>query len=141
MIARRRLRPHNRHAFSMLAATARYAAFLLVALVGPGLGLQRWAGLAVDSALVLPLGIAFAAGAYWISIVTGLAWLFPLGVVLASASLAWRGLGASAPGPSVRGAAAPALALVALLAVTQYPWNRVAGSGEFLLDPLVPYDT
>src|SRR5262249_17840968 len=40
-----------------------------------------------------------------------------------------------------RGALVPALALVALLAVTAYPWNRVSSSGEFLLDPLVPYDT
>ena len=125
----------------MLAATVRYAAFLLIALVGPGLGLQRWAGVAVDPALVLPLGIAFAAGAYWLSLVTGLVWLFPVAVLLASAALAWRGLGAAAPGPSLRGAIAPGLALVALLAVTQYPWNRVAGSGEFLLDPLVAYDT
>ena len=125
----------------MLAATARYAAFLLVALVGPGAGLQRLAGVSVDPALVLPVGIAFAAGAYWLSLVSGLPWLFPVAVLLASAALAWRGLGAGAAGPSLRGAAAPALALVALLAATQYPWNRVAGSGEFLLDPLVPYDT
>jgi hypothetical protein len=125
----------------MLAATARYAAFVLIALVGPGLGLQRWAGVAVDPALVLPLGIAFAAGAYWVSLVTGLVWLFPIALLLACAALASRGLGAVAPGPSLRGAIAPGLALVALLAVTQYPWNRVAGAGEFLLDPLVPYDT
>jgi hypothetical protein len=141
MIARRRY-PHNRHAVSMLAATARYAAFLLIALVGPGLGLQRLAGVAIDPALVLPLGIAFAAGAYWLSLVTGIAWLFPIAVVLATAVLAWRCLGPVAPGPSLRGAIAPALALVALLAVTQYRWNRMADSGEFLLDnALVGYDT
>jgi len=133
--------PHNRHAFSMLAATARYAAFLLIGLVGPGLGLQRWAGVPVDPALVLPLGIAFTAGAYWLALVTGLPWLFPVAILLASAALAVRGIGSAAPGPSLRGAAAPALAIVALLAVTQYPWNRVAASGEFLLDPLVAYDT
>ena len=28
-----------------------------------------------------------------------------------------------------------------LLAATQYPWNRISSRGEFLLDPLVPYDT
>lgn len=125
----------------MLAATARYAAFLLIALAGPGLGLQRWAGLAVDPALVLPLGIAFTAGAYWLALVTGLPWLFPVAIVLGSASLAWKGLGPAAEGPSLRGAIGPALAIVALLAATQYPWNRVAGSGEFLLDPFVAYDT
>lgn len=125
----------------MLAATARYAAFLLVALVGPGAGLQRLAGVSVDPALVLPVGLAFAAGAYWLSLVTGLPWLFPIAILLATAVLAWKGSGERASGPSLRGAVAPALAIVALLAVTQYRWNRVASSGEFLLDPLVAYDT
>ena len=32
-------------------------------------------------------------------------------------------------------------AVVLVLAATQYPWNRPAAGGEFLLDPLVPYDT
>jgi hypothetical protein len=125
----------------MLAATARYAAFLLVALVGPGAGLQRLAGVSVDPALVLPAGFAFAAAAYWLSLVTGLAWLFPIAVLLASAVLVWKGFGPAASGPPLRGAVGPALAIVALLAVTQYRWNRVADSGEFLLDPLVAYDT
>ncbi len=125
----------------MLAATARYAAFLLVALVGPGAGLQRLAGVSVDPALVLPLGIAFSAGAYWLSLVTGLAWLFPTLVLLATAVLGWKGFGPGAPGPSLRGAVAPALAVVLLLALTQYRWNRVGASGEFLLDALVAYDT
>jgi len=126
----------------MLAATARYAAFLLVALVGPGAGLQRLAGVSVDPALVLPVGVAFAAAAYWLSLVSGVAWLFPAAVLLASAVLVWKGFGPGAPGPSMRGTVAPALTLVALLAVTQYRWNRVASSGEFLLDhALVPYDT
>ena len=125
----------------MLAATARYAAFLLVALVGPGAGLQRLAGVSVDPALVLPVGLAFAAAAYWLSLVTGVAWLFPIAILLATAVLAWTGVGERASRPSPRGAVAPALAIVALLAVTQYRWNRVADSGEFLLDPLVAYDT
>ena len=125
----------------MLAATARYLAFLLLALVGTGLGLQRWAGLAVDPALVLPLGLAFAAGAYWVSLVLGLPWLFPAAVLLADAILLRRRRFEWAPGPPLRAALGPALALVALLAATQYPWNRVSASGEFLLDPLVAYDT
>jgi hypothetical protein len=125
----------------MLAATARYLAFLLVALVGPGLGLQRWAAVAVDPALVLPVGLAFAAGAYWTSLALGLPWIFPAAVLLADAALLSRRRLEFAPGPPLRGAAGSALALVALLAVTQYPWNRLASTGEFLLDPLVPYDT
>jgi hypothetical protein len=125
----------------MLAATARYLAFLLVALVGPGLGLQRWAGVAADPALVLPLGIAYTAGAYWISLASGLPWIFPAAILLADAILVARPRVTWAVGPAVRGAAGPALALVALLAATQYPWNRVSSTGEFLLDPFVAYDT
>ena len=125
----------------MLAATARYLAFLLVALVGPGLGLQRWAGVAVDPALVLPLGIAYTAGAYWISLALNLPWVFPAAILLADGILIARPRSSWAAGPALRGAAGPALALVALLAATQYPWNRLSSSGEFLLDPLVPYDT
>jgi len=125
----------------MLAATARYAAFLLVALVGPGIALQRLAGASVDPALVLPLGIALAAAAYWFSLVLGLPWLFAAVILLLNAVLLWRRMGPRAPGPPLRGAIAPAFVLMALFAVTQYPWNRVSSSGEFLLDPLVPYDT
>jgi hypothetical protein len=126
----------------MLPATARYAAFLLIALVGPGIGSQRLFGVAVDPALILPLGIAFTAGAYWLSLVTNLPWLFPIAVLAADAVLVFCRGGGRAPGPSLRGAVAPAAALVALLAATQYPWNRISAGGEFLLDgSLVPYDT
>jgi hypothetical protein len=125
----------------MLAATARYAAFLFVALAAPGVALQRLGGLAVDAALVLPLGCAFAAAAYWLSLVSGWPWLFPLLVLLIDGVVVWRGLGSRGSGPSLRGAIAPAAALLALLAVTQYPWNRESAAGEFLLDPLVAYDT
>src|SRR6266436_2734133 len=104
----------------MLAATARYAAFLLIALVGPGASLQRLVRVPVDPALVLPLGIAFTAGAFWLSLVTGLPWLFPMAVLAADAVLVWRRAGGRASGPSLRGAVAPAIALVALLAATQY---------------------
>jgi hypothetical protein len=125
----------------MLAATARYAAFLVIALAGPGIAVQRLAGIPADVALVLPLGIAFAAAAYWLSLVAATPWLFPVLVLMADAVLMWRRGGGLAAGPSVRGALAPATALVALFAATVYPWNRISPSGEFLLDPLVPYDT
>src|SRR5438477_4721312 len=126
----------------MLAALARYAAFLLLALVGPGIALQWLAGVFCDVALVLPVGVAFAAVAYWLSVATGVPWLFPAFVLLAdSLILVRRRRLRWAPGPSLRGALGPAAALIALLAVTQYPWNRLSSSGEFLLDPLVPYDT
>ena len=44
-------------------------------------------------------------------------------------------------GPSLRGAVAPFAAIVLLFAATEYRWNRLSPTGEFLLDPLVPYDT
>ena len=99
----------------------------LVAIVGPGIALQRLAGVAVDPALVLPLGIAATAGAYWLSLVVGVPWLFPVivGGLLVSLLAVRRPL-ALAEGPSFRGAIAPAVATVALLAVTQYGGNRVA---------------
>ncbi len=62
----------------MLLATLRFAAFASLALVGPGMAIQRLARVPIDPALVLPLGYAFAAGAYWLALVTGSPWLFPL---------------------------------------------------------------
>ena len=126
----------------MLSATLRYAVFALVAIAGPGLALQRLAGVAIDPALVLPLGIAATAAAYWLSLVVGAPWLYPVLIVaLGLALFVVRTPMTLADGPSLRGAIAPAAATIALLAVTQYGGNRVASSGEFLLDNLVPYDT
>jgi len=120
----------------------RYAAFAVLALVGPGLAAQRLAGVAVDAALVLPLGFAITAGAYWLSLVAGIPWLFPVIVAALDLTLlAGRGPWRRAPGPSFPGAIAPFVAILALLAATQYRWNRLAETGEFLLDPVVPFDT
>src|SRR5688500_5273422 len=114
----------------MLFATLRYAVFALVAIAGPGVAIQRLAGVAVDPALVLPLGIAATAGAYWLSLVLGMPWIHPVivgGLLLAL--FAVRRPPALAEGTPLRGAIAPAVATVALLAVTQYGGNRVASSG------------
>jgi len=104
--------------------------------------LQRLARTAVDPALVLPLGGAFCAGAFWVSLATGQGWIFPALVALCAAALAirrppWR----RAPGPSVRGAFPAFAGIVVVLALTQYPWNRVGQNGDFLLDPLVTFDS
>src|SRR5687767_10946336 len=126
----------------MLFATLRYAVFALVAIAGPGIALQRLAGVAVDPALVLPLGIAATAAAYWLSLVLGAPWLYPLLIAaFVLALFAVRTPLTLVDGPALRGAIAPAAATIALLAATQYGGNRVASSGEFLLDNLVPYDT
>ncbi len=118
-----------------------YLLFGALALVGPGIALQRLAGVQVDPALVLPLGTATAAALYWVSLASGVSWLFPAGTVVLLTTLALRGPHGTAPGPPLRGALLPFVTLVALLAVTQYPWNRRASDGDFLLDPLVPSDT
>jgi hypothetical protein len=118
-----------------------YLLFALGALVGPGIALQRLAGVRVDVSLVIPLGTAVAAFGYWVSLVSGLSGAFPGSLGLLGGGLLWRGLNGSAAGLSLRGALGPAVAFLALLAVTQFPWNRRAPEGDFLLDPLVPSDT
>ena len=112
-----------------------FVLFVLLAIVAPGAGLQRWARLRVDPVLVLPVGAALAALAYWLSLASGWPWLFPLALATASAGLLARGTGpvdAGLPrslGPTI-------VVLVALLAATQYRWNRPAPDGGFLLDPM-----
>src|SRR5688500_222054 len=100
----------------MLLATLRYAVFALVAIAGPGIAVQRLARVAVDPALVLPLGIAATAGAYWLSLVLGLAWVYPLivggfAVVLLAGRRPWT----LVDRPSLRGAIAPVVATIGLL--------------------------
>src|SRR5262245_48386954 len=126
----------------MLRSGFGYALFTLLAALGPGVTLQCWLTRSVDPALVIPLGTAVAAGAYWLSLACGAPWLFPAVVAVGCAGfLLPRARWTRASGPSLRGAVAPIAALVAVLAVTQYPWNRLADNGEFVLDPLVPFDT
>ena len=118
--------------------------FAAGSIVLPGLALQRLVRTSLDPALAVPLGSAFCALAFWLSLVTGVAAVFPasIALLLAGAWIAGRGPLERASGPSLRGALPPALALVALLALTQYPWNRVEPStGDFLLDPLVTFDS
>jgi hypothetical protein len=116
--------------------------FALLALVVPGVAIQRLGRVPVDPALVLPLGTAFCAGGFWAGLVVGQPWVFPALVALAAAMLiAPLGRFCLAEGPSLRGAL-PALAgLVLLLVLAQYPWNRVGPDGDFLLDPLVTFDS
>jgi hypothetical protein len=119
-----------------------WTVFAAVALVLPGVSLQRMVRLPVDPALVLPLGGAFTAAAWWTSLATGLPWLFPVLVALVVPGLAFpRGPWRRAEGPSLRGAIPPLAAAVALLAFTHYGWNREGPSGDFLLDPLVTFDS
>jgi hypothetical protein len=116
--------------------------FAWVAIVVPGLALQRLGRVHVDAALVLPLGTAWCAGTYWLSVAADQAWLFAVTQLVAAGVLLlplgpWR----RADSPPLRGAVPFLLGLVALLAVTQYRWNRLDASGDFLLDPLVTSDS
>ena len=124
----------------MLRAALLYLAFAATAIAGPGIAVQRLLLLPVDPALVLPLGMAVAAGGYWLLLVTGASWLFP-GLVLVLDLSLLRGSWRRADGSALRGALLPFAAIVLLFAATEYRWNRLSPSGEFLLDPLVPYDT
>lgn len=119
--------------------------------MGPGLGLQRALGARPDPALVLPLGLLSCAAAQAVGLAAGLGWLTPAILLIGCGSnlLFLRGFGQPRPvlggassdwGPSLRGAIVPWLACLAVLALTQFPWNRLAADGTFLLDPIAPYD-
>ena len=117
-----------------LIASLRFAVFALVAIVGPGLGLQRIARVRWDPALVLPLGLGWCAVACLLSLVTGVPLVFPVLTALPLAALGLPRWSPRAAGPSLRGAA-PAVGLLLLLfALTQYPVNRIDAGGAFLLD-------
>lgn len=125
------------------ASLPAFLAFALLALVLPGVALQRLLRTPVEPALVLPLGFLWCAGSHWLALAADTPWLAPAllaaclfgGFVLARTP--WR----RTPGPSLRGALPPFLALVALLAFAQYRFNRPDAEGGFVLDPLVTADS
>jgi hypothetical protein len=116
--------------------------FVAVAVAGPGAALQRWLRLRVDPALVLPLGMAYAAAAAWLAIASGREWAFPLLVLVADLGLVRPGPARSpGEGPSLRGALPPFAVIVAGLALLQYPLDRRTSEGAFKLDDLERIDT
>jgi len=118
-------------------AVLRFSLFAALAVVLPGVALQRLARVRPDPALVLPAGALFCSVAYLLALASGQPIVFPLLTAAATAAAfavpARRDLPA-APGPPLRGALAPFALLVALLAATQYRVNRVAPDGTFLVD-------
>jgi hypothetical protein len=119
-----------------------YLAFVALAIVGPGVALQRLLRLRIDPALVVTAGLVFSALAAWASFASGRHWLFPALVLLADAGLLtplgpWQ----RAESPSLRGAWPAVIAIVVVLAVTQYPLNRIDANGDFVLDDLERIDT
>jgi hypothetical protein len=125
-----------------VATLAAYLAFALLGIVGPGLALQRLVRVRIDPALVLPLGYAFCAAAYGLSLVTHLAGLFPLLVLVVLATLAVdrRGWGIS-EGPPLRGALPAFAGLLVMLAAVEYGQNRSTPAGDFVVDPVLVQDT
>src|SRR5262245_16711184 len=98
------------------------------------MALQRLARVRVDPALVVPAGLLFCGGAYWLGLVTGFPLFFPLAVLAVNLPLLKLAVPLAGDRPSLRGALPAILALVAVLAVTQFRTNRVASDGAFLLD-------
>ena len=117
-----------------LFALLRFAVFAALAIVAPGIGLQRLARVRSDPALVVPLGLIACALAYWLSLVAHQPFVFPALVLVAGAGTLLQPWAPRAAGPSLRGAALPIALLVALFALTQYRVNRVDSRGAFLLD-------
>lgn len=120
----------------VMEATLSYLAFVLVAVALPGVAIQRLLRLRIDAALIAPLGLVLCAAAYGVSLGLDRAALFPALVLLLDLGLLLpsRAAFGLAAGPRVRGALVPFAILVALFAVTQYPYNRVLSDGDFLLD-------
>jgi hypothetical protein len=113
----------------------RYLAFVVAAVVGPGVAVQRFLRLPVDTALVAPLGLTLCAATYQLSLIVAHPFLFPVAVCFLDAGLLWpRQPWRCARGPRFRGALPPFLVVGTLLALTQYPFNRIVGNGDFLLD-------
>jgi len=113
----------------------RFVLFAALAIVGPGISLQRLVRVRWDPALVVPLGLLFCASSYWLGLLVGAPWLLPALAIPLDLLLLRPGFaGPPAEGPSLRGALAPLGLLVLLFAATQYRVNREAGDGTFLLD-------
>jgi hypothetical protein len=127
---------------SLLQTTLAFSLFAGLAVIAPGIALQRLLRLRLDVSLVVPLGLAFSACAYWVALLIGLPWLFVPLVLLVDLGIIWpRESWRLAVGPSLRGALAPAVVLVLLFGLTNYRLNRFLPSGEFLLDPCERVDT
>jgi hypothetical protein len=127
---------------SVLAASAACVAFALLAIVGPGLALQRALRVRIDPALVLPLGVLQAAAFQWLALLAGWPGLFTALCLLMDLSLlVSRTPWLRAPGPSLRGCVPALLAAVLLLAATRCSVNRATPDGGFVFDGLSQDDT
>lgn len=112
-------------------AAGRYAAFAVLAVVLPGIAVQRLLRVRAERALVLPLGLVFCAFAYWASLVAEAPQLFLLLVLGIDATLL-RTRVAFAEGPSFAGALPAWLAVALCFAASVFRQDRVDATGAFL---------
>lgn len=114
----------------ILGPALRYGLFTLLGIVAPGIAIPRLFRVRADAALVLPLGLAYCAAAYWLALVAGAAWLFPLLVLVVDATLLRTRL-AWAKGPSARGALPALLAVALCFSVSVWRQDRLDETGAF----------
>lgn len=116
---------------AVLGPALRYGLFALLAIVLPGIAVQRLARVRADAALVLPLGLSFCALAHWLSLVAGTPGLFLLLIAAAGATLVRTRL-LWAEGPSLRGALPAFAAVVAAFSLSVWRQDRLDATGAFL---------
>ncbi len=90
-----------------LVALLRFALFVAIAIVAPGIGLQRLARVRWDPALVVPLGLVACALAYWLALVSGVPLVFPVLVLAVGAGSLLRPWATQGRGPVAAGRRAP----------------------------------
>jgi hypothetical protein len=117
-----------------------FLAFALVAVVGPGIAVQRLVRVRADPSLAIPLGLLVAAGAYAAALLLGIPWLLPVLVLGLDLRLVVPLPKEEGGPPGGLGVVLPFLLVVLVLAVTEYPLNRPDARGDFLLDPVLPED-
>jgi hypothetical protein len=120
---------------AILSAALRYLLFALLAIVGPGIALQRLLRVRAERALVLPLGLACCALTYWLSLVTDASWVFVAITAALDASLLLRRV-EWAEGPSARGALPAFLGVALCFAVSVWRQDRLDASGAFVAGAL-----
>jgi hypothetical protein len=124
----------------VLTEVAAAIAFALVAIVVPGVAVQRTVWRRIDPALVVPLGLVWCAGAYFLALVSGLAWLFPVGCALSGLLVLIPRGPWTLEGPPLRGALPVLAAMFVFLALTRYGFNRQDADGDFRMDSIYVAD-
>lgn len=123
------------------AALARYVAFVVLAVAGPGLGAFGALRLPAVPSLVLPLGWVLCAACYRVALALDRPWLaaVPLLALDVVAVATWR-RGRSPDAARPREAVLAVLAAASLVAFVRGPGNRIDDRGRFVVDPMYAAD-